>query len=127
VREAQLANLMIQAIDPKGLRSQAGTNAGRGGVLNIPEPADPLRETAAMRVEFLRMMAETTGGRAVVNNNDMQEEVQALLAEGSGYYLLGIERPPAANDGRLRRVAVRVNRPELTVRTRSGYFDTTGP
>jgi VWFA-related protein len=97
-RQAQLSNVTIQAMDPKGLKS--------GGT----------------RVEFLRTMAEATGGRAVVNRNDVEEQVPAVIAESSSYYLLAVESPVTKDDGRLHPIQVRVNRPGLEVRTRNGYY-----
>ena len=125
IRQAHLANVTIQAVDPKGLVTLRGRGADRGGVIGVPRPAGPLEDIPRLRQEFLRTMAETTGGRAVVNNNDMDLQVPGLLAESSSYYLLGIERPAAREDGRLRRVEVRVNRRGANVRTRQGYFDPT--
>jgi VWFA-related protein len=117
-RQAQLANVTIQAVDPKGLAvGQVG-----GALATSP---------TFLRMEFLRTMAETTGGRAVVNNNDMERQVSAVLAESSAYYLVGIEsgvpstprEPPASlRAGRFYPIQVRVNRPGLEVRTRKGYY-----
>jgi VWFA-related protein len=125
IRQAHLANVTIQALDPKGLVTLRGRGADRSGVINVPRPAGPLEDIPRLRQEFLRTMAETTGGRAVVNNNDMDLQVPGLLAESSSYYLLGVERPAPRQDGRLRRVEVRVNRGGVNVRTRQGYFDPT--
>jgi VWFA-related protein len=108
-RQAQLSNVTIEAVDPKGVIA--------GG------------EGASSRVEFLRTMAETTGGRAVVNRNDMDQQVPALLAESSSYYLLGVESPITTpgtkEDGRLHPIQVRVARSDLEVRTRTGYYTPT--
>jgi hypothetical protein len=70
-------------------------------------------------------MAETTGGRAIVNNNDMERGVRALLDESASYYYLGVERPIARRDGEFHPIQVRVNRPGLDVRTRKGYYEPT--
>lgn len=108
-RRAALANVTIQSIDPKGL------------ITNSVGPDN----LGSMRVEFLRTMAETTGGRAIVNNNEMQEDVAAVLAESSTYYLLGVESPGVGKDGQHHAIQVRVNRPDVEVRTRKGYYDAT--
>jgi hypothetical protein len=60
-----------------------------------------------------------------VNNNDMDDEVPAVLAESSSYYLLGVESPGVVEDGRFHPIAVNVGRPGLEVRARSGYYDPT--
>jgi VWFA-related protein len=97
-RAAQLANVTIQAVDPNGLSS------GR------------------LRTEYLRTMAETTGGRAVVNELEMQDQVPALFSESRAYYLVGVERPATKDDGRVHPIKVSVSRPGLEVRTQSGYY-----
>ncbi len=45
-----------------------------------------------------------------------------MLADTSAYYLLGYASTNAAQDGRFRRVKVRVDRPGLKVEHRSGYY-----
>jgi hypothetical protein len=78
-----------------------------------------------LRIEFLRTVAETTGGRAIVNNNDMEQLVPAALTESSSYYLLGIESAVTKDDGRFHPIRVRVGRPGLEARTRNGYYSRT--
>jgi VWFA-related protein len=108
-RQAQLANVTIQAVDPKGVAvGQVG-----GALATSP---------TFLRMEFLLTMAETTGGRAVVNNNDMERQVSAVLAESSAYYLIGIESGVTKDNNRVHPIQVRVNRPGLEVRTRKGYY-----
>jgi VWFA-related protein len=117
LRQLQLSNVTIQSVDPKGLDPRW---------IDPRQAAyDPLKNKWAQRIEFLRTVAETTGGRAVVNNNDMELEVPALLAESSSYYLLGVERPAPRDDGQLHPIKVEVSRRDVEVRTRKGYFDPT--
>ncbi len=125
LRHVHLANVTIHAIDPKGLVTIPGTGPGRRGAFGEPLPASLLNSPSTLRQEFLRMIAESTGGRAVVNDNDMERHVPVMLAESSSYYLLGVERPASREAGQLHRVEVRVNRRGANVRTRSGYYDPT--
>jgi VWFA-related protein len=67
------------------------------------------------------MFAENTGGRAVTNTNGPGDLVPQMFRENSSYYLLGFRRTDDRRDGRFRRIAVKVNRPGVEVRTRSGY------
>ena len=97
-REAALANVTISAIDPNGI----------GGGRSYPE--------------FLRTIAENTGGRAVVHDNDPEREVPALLLESSAYYLLGFESASRSSDGAFHRIDVKVPGRDLEVRSRVGYF-----
>ena len=123
IRQAHIANVTIQAFDPKGLIAPRNRNAARGGNPMLPGYSAPIEQTETRRVEFLRTMAESTGGRAAVNDNDVERHVPAVLAESGSYYLLGVERPTGGREGELRRVQVRVDRGGVSVRTRSGYYD----
>jgi hypothetical protein len=75
-------------------------------------------------VQALQAIAENTGGRAVVRDNDMERAVPALLDETSSFYLLGVDAGPA-RDGSFRPIRVQVNRPDVEVRTRKGIYATT--
>jgi hypothetical protein len=102
---AQLANVNIHAIDPSALAGD-----GSAGTFNA-------------RKDFLFAVSENTGGFPIINRDDYVEAIGQVFAENSSYYLLGYE-PPTANDGRFHRIEVRVNKPGLTVRARSGYYAT---
>jgi VWFA-related protein len=106
-KQAALANVTVHAIDPKGLDTA------------IDDPTNPI---ATARLQYLKNVAEQTGGRWEVNRNDMEQQVPAVLAESSSYYLLGVEQPAVKDDGRFHPIRVRVNRPGLEVRTRTGFY-----
>jgi VWFA-related protein len=105
LREAQRANVVFHAIDPTGLSTRSGIDPG---------------------IEGLRTLTENTGGRAVVNDNDPEREVSSILAESSACYLIGFEADSArkTRDG-FHSVKVVVNRSDVEVRTRTGYYDPT--
>jgi VWFA-related protein len=90
-------------------------------------PIDPSGLTTAMglgeleRLAALRMVAEDTGGRAVVNTNDLEKNYDAIVRDTSTYYLLSYSPAVAHRDGRFHRIEVRT-RPGLRVRARPGYF-----
>jgi VWFA-related protein len=115
-RQAQLSNVTIQAVDPKGLV------VGDIGPIN---PSAPLSGLSTQRLEFLKTMAETTGGRAVVNSNAPERQVTALFDETRSYYLIGVDSGARTDDGKLHRVQVQVNRPDVEVRTREGFYTPT--
>ena len=102
LREAQRANVVFQAVDPFGLSTRRGI--------------DP-------SIEGLRTLAERTGGRAVVNNNDPEQLVPAILEESSTYYLVGFESTGRKTRDGFHPIKVVVNHPGVEVRTRTGYYD----
>jgi hypothetical protein len=103
LREAQTANVVVMPVDPKGVT--IGSSA-----------------TGLLRSGFLRSIGDNTGGRTVMNTNDMEREVPALFTENGSYYLLGVDPPIVKDDGSFHNVRVTVNRPGVVVRTRSGFF-----
>ena len=117
-RRAQRANVTFYPIDPTGL----------GGLEpfanSLPKPAD--RETIATKVramnDFIVATAANTGGRTVMNTNDFEPGIKAVFEENESYYLLGFEPANSAADGKLHRLEVKVNRPDVEVRTRRGYY-----
>lgn len=98
-QKAQRANVSLYPINPNGLEVTA--------------------DGPDLTVETLLTMANNTGGFAVVNSNSFTSQIGQIFRETGSYYLLGIEA--THTDGRFRKVDVRVNRPGLIVRTRSGY------
>jgi VWFA-related protein len=98
LRNLQRANITVYAFDVNGLLASAPVN------------------------DSLFTFAESTGGRAMANNNHPESLVPIAFAESSSYYLLGFQSAHTAADGSFHKVSVKVNRPGLEVRTRNGYY-----
>lgn len=79
-------------------------------------------ESAGLR-EPLRILADDTGGRALLNSNSIPSSIQEALDETSSYYLLAWR--PEAEDQRTGKAQLKVtlkNHPELRVRLRRNYY-----
>ena len=72
----------------------------------------------------LRQFAQETGGRAFFPNqlSDLTNVYGQIADELSSQYTVGYTSRNAKRDGSWRRIVVRVNRPNLTARTKQGYF-----
>jgi VWFA-related protein len=67
-------------------------------------------------------LAESTGGFAVTNTNQIELPMQRVMEDIRTHYEVAYT-PSATNyDGHFRKIQVRINRPHVTVQTRSGYF-----
>src|SRR5690348_18462428 len=79
--EANRSNVTIYTIDPRGL--VAGSD--------IDEPIDPQQWDAYVRKsqDTMRVLADETGGVAVVNQNDFDKALKRIDNETSDYYVLG--------------------------------------
>ncbi len=80
-RAANRANATIYTIDPRGLV----------GGSDIDEQVDPTQWNDYVRKsqDSLRVLAEETGGIAVVNQNDFDKALKKIDADSSDYYVLG--------------------------------------
>jgi len=78
-------------------------------------------QTSLNYVSGLRLLAEETGGDAIVSSNNFTGGFERFARDNSTYYLLGYE-PAAHRDGAFHPLTVRVNRPGVTVRARTGYY-----
>jgi VWFA-related protein len=86
-----------------------------------PRPEDLVRHKSTLDMDFLMSAASNTGGRAIVNTNEFDTGLDAIFEENASYYLIGYARPQLRPEGYLHKLKVTVNRPGVTVRTRSGY------
>jgi VWFA-related protein len=95
---AQVANVAVYAVSPRGLTVQSH----------------------AFETDYLRTVTERTGGFAIVETNAPEARVEEIYTATGAYYLLAyeIQKP---DDGKYRRVEVKVNRPDVTVHARKGF------
>jgi len=75
--------------------------------------------------EGLRALAEQTGGFAVINNNNLAKGIERIMNDQNSYYVLGYQPSSESFDAkklRFNKLEVKVLRPDLHVRYRSGFF-----
>jgi VWFA-related protein len=72
--------------------------------------------------ESLQTLAEGTGGRAILNANDLRPELAGLREDFETFYSLGYS-PIHNGDGKEHRIEVRVKRPGVRLRYRLSYRD----
>ena len=113
IRAANRHNVAVYPIDLVGL-----TNRATGpGDLRMGRNGEELKRMAALRV-----IAEDTGGEAVVGTNNYEQLFAQIASHTKSYYLLGYQASGTRCDGRFHAITVRVKRPGAVVRARSGYF-----
>jgi hypothetical protein len=72
--------------------------------------------------QSLVAIANATGGFALSNSNSFENAFDRIVQENSTYYVLGFSSTNDRRDGRFRKLDVRVRRPGLIVRGRTGYM-----
>jgi len=112
-RAANRANATIYTIDPRGLV----------GGPDLDEQIDPTEWYNYVRnsIDSLRVLAEETGGIAVVNQNDFEKALKRIDAETSDYYVLGYYSSNPDPTRRVRNIQVKVTREDVNVWSRRSY------
>ena len=117
--KANTNRVTFYTIDASGLRAPTAISAehGRQG----PSPAVEERNHHNLQAP-LRQIAQITGGRAILNTNDVGPALVKASQDLYLYYSLGY-RPSHAGDGRYHDIEVHLKRRGLDVRHRQGYRD----
>lgn len=118
LRALDRANVTVHSLDPSGLETLAATASGGrriGGPANLERQSN------------LGVLPAYTGGRVVLNTNAPESFLPEIFNESSAYYLIGFARSEGGRPGIRRNLRIRVNRPNVTVRSRVGYYPPTAP
>jgi VWFA-related protein len=108
-------NTAIYSVDPRGLAV---------GEFGIDENIGPNQDRRALQMtqDTLRVFAEETDGRAIVNRNDLVAGMAQIVRDSSFYYLIGYTSSQAPSDGKFHEIKVNVKRRGVDVRSRKGYW-----
>lgn len=112
---ANRSNTAIYAVDPRGLTTGDFDITDN---ISMRTSGDALRSTQ----DTLRVLADQTDGRAIVNRNDLAKGMQQIVRDSSFYYLVGYNSSQAPQDGKFHEIKVRVKRPGMQIRSRKGYW-----
>jgi VWFA-related protein len=112
-RAANRANATIYTIDPRGLV----------GGPDLDEQIDMVEWQQYVRgsQDSLRVLAELTGGFAVVNQNDFEKALKRIDNDSSDYYVIGYYSNNPDPRKRRRSIEVKVSRPNVDLRYRTEY------
>ncbi len=108
-------NTAIYSLDPRGLAA---------GEFDIDQNVGMESDRSALRQmgDTLRILADNTDGRAIVDRNDLEVGLRQVARDSSAYYLIGYNSVQAPADGKFHEIDVRVKRPGVQVRARKGYW-----
>jgi VWFA-related protein len=127
VDRANRAQVAFYTVDSRGLvtggveaRHRGSARMVRGGQLQ-----KALQLEATLPQEFLRAAAADTGGRSLLNSNDLAEGMRRAWLDASEYYLIGYVPASTPKKGKFHRIEVKVARPNIDLRYRAGYYEAT--
>src|SRR5262249_11610283 len=127
---ANRASVVIYTMDTRGLQTLTLTAEDNVTGLSPDRLEDQLLDRNQEFIDSqagLAYLARLTGGLAIQNQNDLNKGIQRVLDDQSGYYLVGYYPDESTFDpksGRpsFHKIAIKVNRPGLKIRSRSGFF-----
>src|SRR6266478_4471297 len=121
------ANVAIYSLDIRGLQAfppggEAQSASLRGqSAYSGASVLNDLNGNAASQ-ETLATLSSDTGGKAFFDSNDFGGVFAQVQKDSSAYYVLGFTSNNPLKDGKFRRLKVQVNRPDLKLDFRSGYY-----
>jgi VWFA-related protein len=127
---ADRASVVMYGIDPRGVQtfqltaadSTSGMSAQQISQIPIDRSSQDFNSNQGMEI-----LTSQTGGLFIHNTNDIEGALRRVIDDSGNYYLIGY-RPDLSTferkTGRLQfhRLEVRIKRPHLQVRSRSGFF-----
>ena len=120
-------NVSIYPVDVRGLQAfppgGEAQNASLHGqsAYNGNAVLNDLNNNAASQ-ETLSTLAADTGGKAFFDTNDFSGVFSQVQKDTSAYYVLGFTSTNPAKDGKYRHLKVTVNRPDVKIDFRPGYY-----
>ena len=131
VNTAVRANVAFYPIDARGLTASApGGDASQAGAvgsnLYSGKGQRTLRDSFHNQQETLFTLASDTGGKALLDSNDLTLGIRQVQKDIESYYILTYSSANTAEDGRYRRIQLKLAPRAATLKAkldyRKGYF-----
>jgi len=127
------ARVSVYPVDAVGLKVGLASDAQTAGIVGRMDAAGAVSsinaragdaDYAELRSSKMVMeeLASQTGGQAFYNRNDVDNAVATAAAEGSESYVIGYYPDDKNFDNKFRKIQVKVNRPDVKLRYRTGYY-----
>jgi len=136
---ANRANVVFYTVDPTGLNlesdnaqsaamlrmaattSQSEGVAGRAVTMAEANNSDLTENIEYSSRHMMQSLATSTGGFFSGNTNDLRPQMDRIKDDIASHYEISYV-PTAGNDGKFHAIEVKVDRPKLLVRARTGYY-----
>jgi len=121
------AGVSIWAVDARGLvANNFSANMGSAGGSSMYTGGMGRSMTSRMQVsqDTMYALAGDTGGKALLDNNDLSQGIVNAQKSVTNYYIIGYTSTDLALNGKFRKIKVTVNPPvtEASLDYRQGYF-----
>jgi VWFA-related protein len=121
------ANMSIYSVDARGLEAisplgDASTGSLRGTSGYNGAALQNNLDSNFNTQEVMATLSSDTGGKAFFDSNDFSPAFQRIQQDTSAYYVIGFRSTDTLKDGRYRRLTIKINRPNVKLEYRPGYY-----
>ncbi len=131
------SGVSFYTIDTRGLNVEdpmmdALAAQRRTGAESVAQKVDPINghledddiqlTAVGSRQLAMRELAESTGGIAVTNTNEIALPMQHMMEDMRTHYEVAYSPTSTNYDGHFRKIDVKISRPKTTLQTRKGYY-----
>ena len=122
VQSARRGNCAIYFLDTEGLGGLSVFQTAQfGPALDTQDLGAAFAENLD-RAEGAESIAADSGGFSVKNTNDLTKGITRIANDSRAYYLVGYQPTNPARDGKFRKIQVKIDRKNVDVRARKGYY-----
>ncbi len=118
IRAANAAGVSMYMVDASGLTIDSGISAENR---TTEAKIDPFVERTNLQ-SMVQLMAEETGGRAILNRNDVTGPLNEMRGDYTSYYSVGYRSLKSGGE-RPRKVQVKMKKKGLQARSRRSYVE----
>jgi VWFA-related protein len=121
------ANMAIYAVDSRGLQALPPVGDASKGSLRGTSAYSGAAMQSQLNSNFgsqetLGTLASDTGGKLFTDSNDFAPAFQQIQHDTEAYYIVGFHAANQARDGSYRHLTVKVNRADVKIDYRPGYY-----
>ena len=121
------ANMAIYSVDTRGLQALSPLGDASTGSLRGKSAFNGASYQSAISSNFssqetLGTLASDTGGKFFGDSNDFSPAFQQIQHDTEAYYILGFRSTNLARDGSFRHLTVKLNRNDVKLEYRPGYY-----
>jgi VWFA-related protein len=127
INSAVRANLSIYSVDSRGLEAigplgDASTGSLRGANGYNGTSLQNNMDANFNTQEVMANLSSDTGGKSFFDTNDFSPAFERIQRDTSAYYVLGFRSTDPRRDGRYRRLSIKINRTDVKLEYRPGYY-----
>ena len=127
INSAVRANLSIYSVDSRGLEAisplgDASTGSLRGTAAYTGSAIQNNFDVNYNSQEVMSTLSADTGGKFYSDSNDFAPAFERMQQDTSAYYVIGFRSTDPAQDGRFRKLTIKVDRPDVKLEYRPGYY-----